>query len=159
MPSSPPVTNALDDVAAEEGCHDTAQTSPLSAIVETAARAAKSQTLIVLSAELSQLIKGEHEHSCRCAYPDRASRPSGDISELRTHEECPVREATAPELGRPDDVVRTSYRIRRLSSEADRRSFSTVKHACDISYWCHKPESQGTMTRSGQPWHATYTWR
>lgn len=58
MPSSPPVTNALEDVAAEEGCHDTAQTSPVSAIVETAARAAKSQTLIVLSAELSQLING-----------------------------------------------------------------------------------------------------
>jgi len=105
MPSSPPVTNALEDVAAVEGCHDTAQTSPVSAIVETAARAAKSQTLIVLSAE-----------------PDKASRPSGDISELKTHEECPVRDATAPELGRPDDVVRTSYRIRRLSSEADKRS-------------------------------------
>ena len=58
MPSSPPVTNALEDVAAEEGCHDTAQTSPVSAIVETAARAAKSQTLMVLSAELSQLING-----------------------------------------------------------------------------------------------------
>lgn len=56
MPSSPPVTNAPEDVAAEEGCHDTAQTSPVSAIVETAARAAKSQTLMVLSAELSQLI-------------------------------------------------------------------------------------------------------
>jgi hypothetical protein len=59
MPSSPPVTKALEDVTAEEGCHDTAQTSPVSAIVETAARAAKSQTLMVLSAELSQLINGD----------------------------------------------------------------------------------------------------
>ena len=158
MPSSPPVTKALEDVTAE-GCHDTAQTSPVSAVVETAARAAKSQTLMVLSAELFTTYQWGRVHSCRCAYPDRASLPSGDISELRTHEECPVREATAPELGRPDDVVRTSYRMRRLSSEADRRSFSTISHVCDISRWCHKPESQGTMTRSGHPWHATYTWR
>lgn len=57
-PSSPPVTNASEDVAAEEACHDTAQTSCVSAMVETAARAAKSQTLTVLSAELLQIVNG-----------------------------------------------------------------------------------------------------
>lgn len=56
MPSSPPETNALEDAAAEECCHDTAQTSPVSATVETAARAAKSQILIVLSAELLEIV-------------------------------------------------------------------------------------------------------
>ena len=55
-------------------------------------------------------------------YPDRASRPSGDISALRTQEECPDREATAPEPGLPEAEVRTSCRIRRLSSDAERRS-------------------------------------
>jgi len=55
-PSSPPVTNAPEDAAEEEGCHDTAQTSWVSAIVETAARAAKSQTLTVLSAELLRIV-------------------------------------------------------------------------------------------------------
>ena len=96
----------------------------MSAIVETAARAAKSQTLTVLSAELSLIVNENAGLDRRYAYPDRASRPSGDISELRTHDECPESEATAPELGRPDDVVRTSCKIRRLSSEAERRSCS-----------------------------------
>lgn len=124
-PSSPPVTNAAEDAAAEEGCHDTAQTSWVSVIVETAARAAKSQTLTVLSAELLQIVNGNVRFSPRYTYPDRASRPSGDISELKTHEECPDNEATAPEPGRLDDVARTSCRIRRLSSEAERSSLST----------------------------------
>jgi len=68
-------------------------------------RADKSHTFIVLSAD-----------------PEIASRPSGDISVLRTQEECPDREATAPEPGFPEVEVRTSSRIRRLSSEADKRS-------------------------------------
>ena len=55
-------------------------------------------------------------------YPERASRPSGDISVLRTQEEWPDREATAPEPGLPEAEVRTSCRISRLSSDADRRS-------------------------------------
>ena len=52
-PSSPPVTNALEAFV-PEGCgrQDTLQTSPVSWIVETAVRADKSQTLIVLSADL-----------------------------------------------------------------------------------------------------------
>jgi len=105
-PSSPPLTNApaepLDDTC---GRHDTLHTSPVSWIVETAARAAKSHTFIVLSAD-----------------PDKASRPSGDMSVLRTQEECPEKDATAPEPGLPEAEVRTSCRIRRLSSDAERRS-------------------------------------
>lgn len=101
-------------------------------MVETAARAAKSQTLTVLSAELLQIINENVSFGHLYAYPDRASRPSGDISELRTHEECPDNVATAPELGRPDDVTRTSCRIRRLSSEAERRSLSCVSYESGI---------------------------
>ncbi|SRR6266436_74992 len=96
-------------------------------MVKTAARAAKSQTLIVLSAELLQIVNGNVRLGRSHTYPDRASRPSGDISELKTHEECPDSEATAPELGRPDKVTRTSCKIRRLSSEAERRSLSVCQ--------------------------------
>ena len=97
-------------------------------MVETAARAAISQTLTVLSAELLQIVNKDVRFGHLYAYPDRASCPSGDISELRTHEECPDSVATAPELGRPDGVTRTSCRIRRLSSEAERSSLSYVSH-------------------------------
>ena len=41
---------------------------------------------------------------------------------LNTQDECPESAATAPEPGFPEDDVRTSCRIRRLSSEAERRS-------------------------------------
>jgi hypothetical protein len=41
-------------------------------------------------------------------YPDMARRPSGDMLVLSTHEEWPVRVATAPEPGFPDGVERTS---------------------------------------------------
>jgi len=52
-PSSPPVKNAPGDPRAEGwGRHETDQTSPVSCIVDTAARAPISQTLIVLSADL-----------------------------------------------------------------------------------------------------------
>jgi len=105
-PSSPPLTNAPADPLGDTcGRHDTLHTSPVSWIVETAARADRSHTFIVLSAD-----------------PDKASRPSGDISVLRTQEECPEKDATAPEPGLPEAEVRTSCRIRRLSSDAERRS-------------------------------------
>jgi len=52
-PSSPPVKKAPVELFANGfGRHDTLQTSPVSWIVETAARAARSHTLIVLSADL-----------------------------------------------------------------------------------------------------------
>ena len=87
-------------------------------------RADKSQTLIVLSADLwadqvGSLGPGTHQ-----TYPERASLPSGEIWVLRTHEEWPVREATAPEPGFPDGDTRTSCRIRRLSSDPDSKSWA-----------------------------------
>lgn len=39
---------------------------------------------------------------------------------LRTHEEWPLRVATAPDPGLPDADTRTSCNMSRLSSEADR---------------------------------------
>ena len=52
-PSTPPVTNApADPVGDTRGRHDTLHTSPVSWIVETAARADKSHTFMVLSADL-----------------------------------------------------------------------------------------------------------
>lgn len=55
-------------------------------------------------------------------HPDTASLPSGEKSVLNTHDECPVRVATAPEPGFPDGETRTSCRISRLSSDADKSS-------------------------------------
>lgn len=56
------------------------------------------------------------------AYPESASLPSGATSVLRTHDECPANVATAPEPGFPEGVYRTSWSVRRLSSDADTRS-------------------------------------
>lgn len=54
-PSSPPDMNAPADPAeGANGLQDTDQTSPVSWMVDTAARAATSQTFIVLSADLSE---------------------------------------------------------------------------------------------------------
>ena len=66
-----------------------------------------SQSFVVLSAE-----------------PDNASLLSGEMSVLRTHEECPLRVATAPDPGLPDGDTRTSCRMRRLSSDAESSSCS-----------------------------------
>lgn len=117
-------------------------------MVQTAARAAKSQTLIDLSAELVRIVNENVRLGRSYAYPDKASRPSGDISELRTHEECPDSEATAPEPGRPDDVTRTSCRIRRLSSEAERRSLRTQAYQSREIYM---RVTAGTDLRVGGP--------
>ena len=107
-PSSPPVTYApAVPCVGGFGLHETDHTSPCSCTVETAALAAISQTLVVLSAD-----------------PETASLPSGEMSVLRTQEECPLRVATAPEPGLPEDDTRTSCKIRRLSSDADRSSYS-----------------------------------
>ena len=52
-PSSPPLMKPLADLFADGlGRHETLHTSPVSWMVDTAARAAKSHTLMVLSAEL-----------------------------------------------------------------------------------------------------------
>lgn len=110
-PSSPPVTYApAVPCAGGFGLHETDHTSPCSCTVETAARAAISQTLVVLSAD-----------------PETASLLSGEISVLRTQEECPLRVATAPEPGLPEEDTRTSCRIRRLSSDADSSSYSQAQ--------------------------------
>lgn len=60
-------------------------------------------------------------------YPDKISFASGENAVLRTQEVWPISDATAPEpallaLPEPDEGTRTSYRMRRLSSDADRRS-------------------------------------
>ncbi len=106
-PSSPPVTYApAVPCAGGFGLQETDQTSPWSCTVDTAARAPISHTFVVLSAE-----------------PDTARRPSGEMSVLRTQDECPVNVATAPEPAFPEGEVRTSCRISRLSSEADSSSW------------------------------------
>lgn len=68
-PSSPPVTNAPGlPSAGNLGRQATAQTSPVSCTVETAERAAISQTLIVLSADLKDMehisINEGHAETC-----------------------------------------------------------------------------------------------
>jgi len=69
------------------GRHATAHTSPVSCTVETAEREPISQTLMVLSADLKAKIKlRDLELSGEGAYPESASRPSGDTSVLNTHE-------------------------------------------------------------------------
>jgi len=70
----------------------------------------------------NESVPGEGE-----TYPDTANLPSGDMSVLRTQDECPESVATAPDPGFPEDEVRTSWRIRRLSSDAERRSWISLK--------------------------------
>ena len=119
-PSSPPLINAPGEPkAAGLGRQDTDQTSPESWMVETAARAPMSHTLMLLSADL---LKG-HQSQARQQektrwymgdfYPESPRRPSGEMSALRTQEECPEKEATAL-----PGAERTSCSTRRLSSEA-----------------------------------------
>jgi len=73
------------------------------------------------SCNLRQKQNGRVEHDnvlelC-VTYPDRASRPSGDTSTLRTQEEWPMNDAIMP-----PGATRTSCKTRRLSSDALRRS-------------------------------------
>ena len=58
----------------------------------------------------------------KITHPESASLPSGDIEVLSTQEECPMRDATAPEPGFPEGEALTSKSVRRLSSEPERRS-------------------------------------
>lgn len=111
-PSSAPVTNEPFEPAVTCGLHETAHTSLGCEIVDTAARAARSHTFTVLSAD-----------------PESASLPSGDMEVLSTQDECPTREATAPDPGLPDGDTRTSCNIRRLSSEPDSNSCESADHA------------------------------
>lgn len=86
------------------------------------------------------------------AEPDKASRPSGEISVLRTHDECPVNEATAPEPGFPEAETRTSCRINLLSSDADNSKDESGDHAraltamaCDVYVADKLPDSRSNM--------------
>lgn len=117
--------NAPEALVPEElGRQPTLHTSlPVSVIVETAVRADRSQTLIVLSADLQKYQIDNLGSGMPQTHPERANLPSGEICVLRTQDECPVREATAPEPGLPDGDTRTSCRIRRLSSDPDNRSW------------------------------------
>lgn len=51
------------------------------------------------------------------SYPLRAALPSDDSEVLRTHELCPLKVVTAPDVF---DAARTSWRANLLSSEAER---------------------------------------
>src|SRR6266576_366504 len=95
MPSSPPVTNEPTvPSGAGFGLHATDQTSPVSVNVETQALAPISQTLTVLSADLIT-IHDTYQHQIKTmAYPESASRPSGEISTLSAHDEWPAKEVT-----------------------------------------------------------------
>ena len=128
MPSSPPVINAPGEpTAAGLGRQDTDQTSPVSWIVETAARAPMSHTLIFLSADLlnrhqsrtrQSKKKKKYDNTRRNMYPESPKRPSGEMSALRTQEVCPEKEATVL-----PGAERTSCSTRRLSSEALNNNF------------------------------------
>lgn len=126
-PSSPPLTNSPGEpCCGGRGRHETPHTSPVSCIVETAARAPTSHTLIVLSAELdnevSAMLIHDKTETAAATYPESARRPSGEISVLSTQEECPDNVATAPEPGFPEGEYRTSCSVRRLSSDAETSS-------------------------------------
>jgi hypothetical protein len=55
----------------------------------------------------------EQDSTWKNIYPESPRRPSGEMSALRTQEECPEKEATAL-----PGAERTSWSTRRLSSEA-----------------------------------------
>lgn len=125
-PSCPPLTNApAVPVGAGLGRHATAHTSPDSWVVDTDARAARSHTLMLLSAELWGHVRDTIISQEGGTHPETARRPSGEISALRTQDEWPVSVATAPEPGLPEAVERTSCKTRRLSSDAVRSNCET----------------------------------
>jgi hypothetical protein len=77
--------------------------------------------LIRRSKEIEHISRISETQCGEFCYPERASRPSGDISVVSTQDECPENEATAP-----PGAVRTSCNTRRLSSEALNSNWNQV---------------------------------
>jgi hypothetical protein len=65
-------------------------------------------------------------------YPETASLPSGDISALRTQDEWPPKDATAPEAVLLGEETRTSNKVNVLSSDDDRRSYTSINQFLDV---------------------------
>ena len=159
-PSSPPETNAPADPGETCGRHETDHTSPVSCVVDTAARVLMSQTLMVLSADLYKSSRGSEVRILnssrggerrRNAYPERASRPSGENAVLNTQDPCPTSAATAPPPP-PLPFSRTSKRVSRLSSEADSKSEESADQesartvmACAVYVWRSCEEARSKM--------------
>lgn len=65
----------------------------------------------------------QHDDDNRSStYPETANLPSGDISALKTQDEWPLKDATAPDVVLLGVEARTSNKVRCLSSDDERRS-------------------------------------